>query len=116
MDDFSVILTALKGLGPWGVAAGIGLTFLVRYLRSRQPDVINVPKPTDPLPDTERFPILSRLLKLFGAKAVKDLTPEAIEALSVELEDAAGMHLEHVEQKRATLTKFGKARGEAPAK
>lgn len=106
MDDLTVILNVLKGLGPWGVAAAIGVTLLVRYLRSRNPDFIKVPAPDAPLPDHERFPILSRLLRLFGAKAVADLTPEAIEALRVELEDAADMHLATIDARRAAFGKI----------
>lgn len=109
MDDLSVILNALKGLGPWGVIAAVGVTFFVRYLRSRRPDLIQVPKPDAPLPDAERFPILSKLLKLFGAKAVAELSPEAIEALHVELEDAASMHLELAEVKKAAFGRFAKS-------
>jgi hypothetical protein len=52
--------------------------------------------------------VLSNFLKLFGVKSVADLSHEAIDALRVELEDAAGMHLELIEEKRATLARAAK--------
>jgi hypothetical protein len=85
------LLPLLSQFGPYGVIATVVIGFVWKYLLARNPDLIKIPAPNAPAPDTERFPILSKLLKLFGASKVADLTPEAIDALRVELEDLAAM-------------------------
>lgn len=110
MDDLTPLLNGLKALGPWGVAAAFALTLGVRWFRNRNADVIRVPTPDAPLSDADRFPILSRLLKLFGATAVRDLSPEAVEALRVELDDVAAMQVAALDARRVAFGKLARVK------
>lgn len=103
--DITPILVFLRGLGPWGVIAALGVAVAWRWFKSQNPDL--TPRPDAPLPDSERFPILSRLLRLFGGvKLVKDLPPAAVEAIRVELDDLAELLHTEASAKAEALAKL----------
>lgn len=64
--DLSQLNAMLAGLGPWGILIGVGLTFLVQWLKGKQGQPV---KPDQP--DKQDTPLLDALLALLKLKLAK---------------------------------------------
>lgn len=81
--DLTPLLSALNGLGPWGIAVGVALTIAFQFWQKRNP-APEPPKPIDPapaplpvLPDLANRPLIDLALKLLPLLLARKAAPVA---------------------------------------